>query len=996
METTKITPADKLKLQDLILHRVHEILLVASPYDHFVLEEDGRLTEQILHEYMGMDLSNAPRVWPAYTASNAFKMISRRKYDLVIVMMRLQDMPPLVFAAKIKEKYSTKPVILLAFDESEIKQLPKGLTHSTIDKVFIWSGNANVFLAIVKYLEDRMNVKRDVKKGDVRCILFIEDSPRFYSTILPMIYKEITYHMKSLVEKSLNDTERMLHKRGRPKILLASTYEEAEEVYKHYRTHMLGIISDIRFPRGGKPDPMAGGAFIEWVRKLDPHMPIMLQSRHLKNRELAEKLHTHFLHKESPTLLQDLREFIVTNFGFGDFIFRNEKNEIFFRATDLPSLLEALKTIPDESLVFHANSNHFSNWLAARGEFQLASQFRPLQVSDFKRIDDLRELLQESIEKTIRSKRSGLVIEFSGEYYDAEETYTRLAPGSLGGKARGLAFVNSLLFKSDLRQRYPGVMIRVPKVAVIGTDAFDQFMDENKLWDVAFKNISNRELERAFLKAPLPESLVESLKSVLAAVRYPLAVRSSSMLEDSQYQPLAGLYATYMLPNNSPSEKRRLKQLCEAVKRVYASTFFQEPKSFIGSSIHRQMEEKMAVIIMELIGRKYGSRFYPVISGTALSLNYYPVSYMKRDEGVAHLALGLGRTVVEGGKALRISPKYPTILPQYYSVKATLNNSQNSFFALDLNKRIDPLKGGVETNLRAYPLSVAEEDGTLAWCGSVVSIEDDVIRDSLQYPGTRVITFAPILKWHLFPLPEILVDLLQLGKEGLGCEVELEFAVNLYEDKSRKPEFYLLQIRPMVSTVEVEQGLKSVSKEEILCHSSLTLGNGTMVNIQDIVFVDPHRFRASKTMEIAQEVEAFNRELGDERPYLLIGPGRWGSADPWLGIPVNWNQINHARVIVELGLEHLPIDPSFGSHFFQNITSMRLGYFTVDLVKNQDWTDFPWLQQQPVVKKGRYTTWFHTDKPLLVNINGQTGEGLIIKPSLSDEEVMNEQEASGI
>lgn len=997
MKTVQFTHADKLTLQDLIFHRIHEILLVASPYDSFVLEEDGRLTEQILHEYMGMNFSNAPRVWQSSTAADALTMLSRQDFDLIVVMMRIADMDPILFCSKIKELYSKKPVVLLAFDESEIKQLPEKFEKSSIDNIFIWSGNANVLLAIVKLLEDKMNIKRDIKKADVRCIILIEDSPRYYSLILPMIYKEISHQVKEMVDKSASDHERLLYMRGRPKILLARSYEEAERYFKRFRMSTLGIISDIRFPKKGKLDKNAGAKFARWARSIDPSIPIMLQSKHNKNANLAKEVQAHFLYKDSPTLLRELRDFLVSNFGFGDLVFRTPKGKEIIRVSDLNGLINAINTVPEESLLFHAKSNHFSNWLAAHGYLGLASKVRPINYADFKDSLEHRNYLIELINNTIQNRKTRQVVEMQRDKFDHSKRFIQISGGSLGGKARGLAFAQKMIRSSNLRKRYPEVNINIPHVAVIGTDSFDQFMRENNLWNNALSDKSNKQINNLFIKSSFNKSLMESLKLFIKSVKYPLAVRSSSLLEDSQYQPLSGMYATYMLPNNQSKVNERLDDLVIAIKLVYASTFYQDPKSLISRSVYRIEEEKMAVILMEMVGQNYNDRYYPTFSGTAQSFNFYPISYMKRNDGVAHLALGLGRTIANGEKSLRFSPKYPGILPQYYSIKATIESSQNSFYAMRLNGKNSSSLKNEDKNLSSFSLKIAEKDGSLKWSGSVVSNEDNIIRDTLAQNGTRVITFTPILKWSMFPLVDILNDLLEMGKDSLGCEVEIEFAVNIFEDENKSPEFSLLQIKPMVMGGSRELiNMDNESSKSILCNSKVTLGDGFIDNVQHIVFVDPKKFRAANTKTIAKEIHQINNAMLNKSPYILVGPGRWGSADPWLGIPVNWEHISGASAIVEIGINDFPVDPSFGSHFFQNVTSMRLGYFTIDNDSKEESFDHNWLKKQKIIKNKKFTACYELERPLRIKIDGQTGNGIILKPNEIDIEPMDEQETSGI
>ena len=982
--------------QDLMLHRVHEILLVASPYDAFILEEDGRLTAQILHEYLGMNLSYAPRVWQANTAAYAMDLLSRRSIDLIIVMLRISDMDPVTFGTKVKELYKNKPIILLAFDESEVKQLPDNIDE-VIDNVFVWTGDSNVFPAIIKCIEDTKNVKRDIRKGNVRAILFIEDTPWYYSSILPVIYKETLYHTKQLIDKSLNDTQRLLHMRGRPKILLAKSYEVAEKYFKQYKNNILGIISDIRFPKNGKLHPNAGILLAKYVRSIENTMPILLQSNEKEALELARTITPNVLNKSSSTLFSELREFIIYNFGFGDFVFKLPTGEEIGKAVNMEELVEFISTIPKESLDFHGSNNHFSNWLAARGEFKLATQFRMVKNTDFNNLEERRIHHIDLIQKSQKSKRIGPVAEFRPTTKSLKANFVSIGTGSLGGKARGLAFANTYWGEAKLADKYPEVTLRVPKVAVVGTDEFDQFMDGNKLWETALSLDSNKDLEAVFLKGRLSRNLVQTLKEFLKEVHFPLAIRSSSLLEDSQYQPLAGMYATYMLPNCHENNKERLSQVCEAIKRVFASTFFQEPKTLMETIVHRHEEEKMAVIIMEMVGQKHGDYFYPTFSGVAQSYNYYPISYMQREEGIAFTALGLGRTIVEGGQALRFSPKYPNILPQFFSIKSTIANSQNSFYALNLNNGENPLREGEANNLEHLNLEKAEKHGVLKHVVSVVCDEDNIIRDSLKHSGRRVITFSPLLKFQTFPLAEILQDALELSQTALGCPVEIEFAVNMYNNPGIQDEFCLLQIKPMViGSVQKSENLSNDVKEEVLCKSNVVMGDGIFKDIRNILFVDPESFDRTLTRNIAKEIDIINRQMGKDNPYLLIGPGRWGTADPWLGIPVTWRQISNAKVIVEVGIEELSPDPSFGSHFFQNVTSLRIGYFTIQKSAKSENIDMDWINSQPVKQATKNIRWIELEDPLLIRIDGSSGKGAILKPQPKTNEVMDEEESTGI
>ena len=962
--------------QDLMLYRVHEILLIASEYDSYILEEDGRLTEQILNEYIGMNLSYAPRLWNASTAGDAISMLAKRSFDLVIIMLRISDMNPIDLSKKIKKLYPNKPIILLSFDESELSLLPSD-DLKNIDNIFIWSGNSNVFPAIIKYIEDKKNVNRDTLKGDVRSIIVIEDTPRYYSSILPMLYKIIVYHTKELIDKSLNDSQKLLHLRRRPKILLAQNYEDAMSYFDTYQNNLLGVVSDIQFPKSGIKDLKAGLQFSEYVQSNHEGIPIILQTNDMSIEEEALNITDILLNKNSATLYYDLRDSIIKNFGFGDFIFKTDiQDKDSIRAKNINDLLNGIQKISSESLIYHASRNHFSNWLAVRGEFQLANEFRKLKNSHFDNIENRREFHISLLKENLKiNKQKFKLAQFKDTVSD-NSNFIRIGKGSLGGKARGLAFLNENIYDQDIVDKFPNINLKVPKSFVISTDYFDIFMDENNLWETALNSKNNELIIEKFLKARLSRDIIKSLKSFLRTIDTPLAVRSSGLLEDSQYQPLAGMYSTFMLPNSSLIGKEKLSQVCEAIKRVYASTFFTEPKTLLSQFIQRHEEEKMAIIIMEMIGKKHNNRFYPTFSGVAQSYNYYPVSHMERKEGVGFVALGLGKTIADGKKSLRFSPYYPEILSQYYSPDTMLENSQNIFYALDLNNGSNPMIDGEANNLSLYDLEQAEQDGELKHIVSVLDVNDNVLRDSLQYSGPRVITFSGLLKHQRIELAKILKFFLEYGEAALGCPIEIEFAVNLNDDDI--DEFALLQIKPMTINFFNRSVInQKFDKRNTLCNSNLVLGEGIISNVEHIVYVDIDNFDTSKSKIIAYHIEEYNKKLGPNKPYLLIGPGRWGSSDPWLGVPVSWNQINHAKIIIELGIEGLEPDPSFGSHFFQNLTSLHLAYFTLNKKETKTKLNWTLLNGFKVQESTDYVKLIKLNKTLDCMIDGTSGKGII-------------------
>ena len=981
--------------QDLMLHRVHEILLIASPYDAYILEQDGKLTEQILNEYIGMNLSYAPRVWNAKTAKTAMEMLSKRSFDLIIVMMRIPDMNSIELGVQIKAKYPKKPSILLAFDESEIKRISIEQKKS-FDAIFIWTGDSNVFPAIIKLIEDKKNISRDIRKADVRVIIFIEDTPKYYSSILPVIYKEIIYHTKHLINQSLNDTQKILHMRGRPKILLSTNYEDALATIKKFSLNTLGIISDIRFPLDGKKNKNAGIKLIQEIRNFDKSIPVIFQSNQTISSSTLKKYSAKYLNKNSDTLIKDLRKLMIDNFGFGDFNFRLKNGTIISKASSIKQLRTKIKSIPSESLLFHVSNNHLSNWLAARGEFNLASKFRIIKGNDFKNINDRRLFHMQLLDEFLNKKNDSIIVEYSKNHIEQNHSFIRIGDGSLGGKARGLAFANSILARYNFKNKFPDINIRIPNTIVISTSEFDDFMEINNLWKSAINIKDNKKIERKFIKSKLPVKVSKTLKTLLKKIKYPLAVRSSSLLEDSQYKPLAGMYSTLMLPNSNKDFSERFNQLSEAIKRIYASTFYKEPKSLMDSVSHRLEEEKMGVIIMELIGKNHKEIFYPTFSGITQSYNYYPVSHMLRNEGVSFLALGLGKTIADGEKSLRYCPNHPEVLPQCYSVKSTLTNTQNNFYALNLNKGKNPLKKGESGNLNQYDLSVAENHNELNHLASVVINEDNIIRESLKYNGPRVLTFSSIIKYNHFPLNNILNEFISRGENYMGCPFEIEFAVNL--NKNKKSEFCLLQIKPMSIDIAHEDiNIKINSKSnKSFCYSNQVLGDGISNKIMHILYVNNDTFKREKTAYIANKISDLNEKLGEKNSYVLIGPGRWGSSVPWLGIPVTWEQISNAKSIVEIGIDSLNPDPSFGSHFFQNLTSLRIGYFTINRNKYEVSIDWEWLKKQNHIHKSKYVNIVKLDKPLVIKIDGINGNGIILKSVEKYEKPMDEEESSGI
>ena len=970
--------------QNLMRLRIRDVLLVSSLYDLYLFEEDGRLYELIRNEYQGFNLSQSPELTRVSSGYGAIALAREEKrFDLIITTLHIDDMHAIDFARLVNESGLSIPVVLLAHDNRELKYLMLNHDTSVFDKIFIWQGDYRLIIAIIEYLEDRLNVEHDTRMVGVPTVIVIEDSVKYYSAILPIIYTEILKQSQRLISEGINLTHKFLRMRARPKILLCTTYEGAWEYYDKYRDFMLGIISDVDFPRDGKLDPAAGLDFARKVKADQPDLPVLLLSTNDEYRPQAHALGVSFVFKDSNLLLNELQKFMVQNFSFGDFVFRLPDGGEVGRASDLKSLEEQLRNVPEESIRFHGERNHFSKWLKARTEFWLAHQLRPRKVSDYPSVEALRQDLILALHNYRNIRRRGIITDFSRETFDPDTSLARIGGGSLGGKARGLGFVSSLINDCNVRDRFNGIQINVPPAVVLGTEVFDQFLEENDLRSFALQSTDDREITRRFLEATrFPAAVLSDLVAFLDLIRTPLAVRSSSLLEDSQYYPFAGVYETYMLPNCHPNPLVRLNDLLNSIKRVYASTFYQGTKDYMRVTSCRLEEERMAVIIQRMVGARHNDRFYPEFAGVGRSYNFYPVAPQKPAEGVVSVALGLGKTVVDGGNAVRFCPRYPTDLIQFYSVEESLNNTQRQFYVLQMDA---PTDFGYETHdmlLRQCGLEVAEEDGTLNCCGSTYSAHDDAISDGLARRGVRVVTFGPVLRNKVFPLPEILDLILDMGTWGMGTPVEVEFAVNLSVPPDRPKEFAVLQMRPLVIHREPEElNLEDSDPAAVFCRSDKALGNGLIEDIHDIVLVDYHRFDRARSRDVAQEVAAFNSRLIEEhRPYLLIGVGRWGTLDPWLGIPVTWENIAGASAIVETGFKEFSVAPSQGSHFFQNITGFMVGYFTIDQHMNEGMLDWEWLLTQPPLERKEFTRLIRFSQPILIKINGRQNRGVIIKP----------------
>jgi CheY-like chemotaxis protein len=968
---------------NLMPFRVQDILLVSSLYDSFILREDGRLNELLIGESREMNLQQIPGITHVSNCSEALALArSQPRFNLIVTNLAVGEMNAAQLAREIRDAGLDVPVVVLAYDYREVKSFIARNRVTDIDRIFLWQGNARILIAIVKYMEDKRNVFHDTRALGVPVLLVVEDNIRYYSSILPVIYTELITQSRRIIREGINVAHKLVRQRARPKILLASDYEDAAQQVMQYRDNLLAVVSDVQFPRGGVPAPEAGFELAHMIRELLPDVPTVLHSSHTeyKSRAYAEGLA--FLQKRSPTFLRDFRRLLTQQCSFGDFVFRTPDGTEVARASDMNALEEQLHKVPAESVAYHSQRNHFSRWLTARTEFALAQKLRPRKVSDFGSVEELRRDLIDSINDYRREQSEVLIGDFDAATFKSGDSFfLRIGAGSLGGKARGLAFVRHLLYKQRFSRRFPGIKVAVPSAVVVSTDVFDRFLAENNLLDFAIRCDDDDEIQRRFLSAPLPASLREDLLAFLSEVNYPLAVRSSSLLEDSQYQPFTGVYETFMLGNRQPDIKMRVERLTEAIQRIYASTFSQHAKAYVRATPFRLEEEKMAVILQQVVGRSHGQRFYPDFSGVVRSRNFYPVPPIASEDGIAAVALGMGRAVVEGGKCLTFCPRYPRHLIQFSAVKDILANSQSEFWALELDdlRHDDPVDDLREAR---FGLQIAEADGALHAVASTYSRDNDAVYDGMSRPGVRIVSFAPVLKQEVFPLAAILQQLSQVGEDALGQPVEIEFAVRLPRGAGDFAEFGFLQIRPLVLSHEEEDlRMEQVAADRLVCQSTKVLGNGRIQNLRDAVVVDFHRFERDRSQEVAAAVAHFNAKLTEaNRPYLLIGVGRWGSNDPWLGIPVEWDEIAGARVIVEAGFRDFRVVPSQGSHFFQNLTSFQIGYFTVNPDAGEGSVDWQWLASQPEVEEQGCVRHLQFDGPLLVVMNGKAREGMIFKP----------------
>jgi CheY-like chemotaxis protein len=965
---------------DLMQFRVREILLVATAYDAFILEEEGKLTELLFGEYHQLSLSTAPRVTAVSTGEEALRILQERRFDMVIVTMRIDEMTPFELSGKIKNIDAAIPILLLLNNDSDIDLVKdKGERLRQFEKVFVWNGDAKIFLSMIKYIEDKINVVNDTRIGLVRVILLVEDSIRYYSRYLPILHVEIMKQTQRLIaDEHLDEMKKLLRMRTRPKVLMAESYEEAIEVFTKYKDYLLCVISDVGFSKERGLDELAGIKLMRYFKSQVEWLPILLQSADPENAKVSAELHTGFLNKNSETLSRDLTDYIMNNLGFGDFVFRDRAGRAIASARSMAEFESLLKTVPDESLVYHADRNHFSSWLMARGEIQIAKYVQPIKVSDFNSYAELREHLIEVCKTVHAQKTRGKLVHFDESVLDDERNVVRLADGSVGGKGRGVVFLNRLIQSSELSVPERGANVVIPHTSIIGTEEYDRFMADNGFQDVFDREQDYDRIKRLAVGGRLSQDLRKKLRLYLARVDGPLCVRSSSQFEDSVYQPFSGIYETYFLPNNHRDSGVRLAHLEEAIKLVYASVYSTSARSYFEAIDYKVGEEKMAVLLQKAVGTKFNGRFYPHFSGIAQSHNYYPVSYLEPGDGIAIIGFGLGKYVVDGEKAWRFCPKYPRI--DFIALEDLLRESQASFYALSMEETKVNLLEGSEATLVRLDIDEAEQDGTLDQCISVWDHEDNDVKVGPGYRGPKIVNFAPILKYDYFPLARILDTLIGTIKNAMGMPVEIEFAVNLLGNGD-VPSLYLLQISPLVGNLEdFNLSLDGLSREDLLLHAEKAMGNGTVTGLYDVVYADPERFDRNKTVEMTEELERLNsRMIHENRRYILIGPGRWGSRDRFLGVPVRWPHISNAKIIVEIEMKDFRVDSSLGSHFFHNITSKNIGYFYIPHASDKNFIDWSWLKEQPVADRTEHFVHVRLEKPLTAKMDGRKGVSVIFK-----------------
>ena len=986
---------------NLMTRRIFNVLIVANPYDAFMLEDDGRVDEKVFDEYTELGIRYPPTFTQVSTTEEARHVLDETNIDLVICMPGTADNDAFTVAREVKQIKPNVPCVVLTPFSHGITRRMQDEDMSIFDYVFSWLGNTNLILSIIKLIEDKMNIEHDIEEAGVQMILLVEDNIRFYSSVLPNLYNYILLQSKRFSTEALNPHAAAQRKRGRPKVVLATNYEEAMQIYKKYSENTLGVISDTRFPiktpagrlsHVEEGDPEAGLKLLREIRKHDEYVPLILESSEIQNREKAWAEGFDFLDKNSKKFNVDLRQVIEEHLGFGDFIFRdpNTREEV-ARVSSLKELQDNIFKIPHDSLMHHIRRNHMSRWLCARAIFPVSQFLKHVTWHKLQDVDAHRQIIFDAIVQYRRMKNIGVVAVFDRLKFDRYAHFARIGDGSLGGKGRGLAFLDNIIKRHPELNQFPNATVQIPKTVVLCTDFFDRFMDDNNLWSIALSDAPDEVILQHFLKAQLPDDLIEDFFIFFDAIKTPIAVRSSSLLEDSHYQPFAGIYSTYMIPWLD-DKYAMLRMLACAIKSVYASVYYRDSKAYMTATQNVIDQEKMAVILQEVVGQRYGDLYYPTFSGVLRSLNYYPIGDETAEEGIASLALGLGKYIVDGGQTLRVSPYHPNQVLQTSEMETALSDTQTRFYALDMSHVGDDFKVDDGFNIKNLRVKQADADGSLQYIASTFDPMDQVIRDGIYEGGRKIISFCGVLQQGIFPLPEILQLSQKFGSEEMRRPVEIEFACNLgasSDGQGARGDFYLLQIRPIVDSKQVlDEDLQKIPDEQCLLRSYNSLGHGISEDVTDVVYVKTdENFTASNNPTIASEIERINRKFLDEgKNYILIGPGRWGSSDYWLGIPVKWPHISAARVIVEVGLKNYHVDPSQGTHFFQNLTSFGVGYFTINTYTDDGIMQTDILDAMPAIEETQYVRHVRFDKPLKVMMDGKKQTGVVLLPSEETEE----------
>ncbi len=973
--------------ENLMQNRIYKILLICSTYDAFILEEDGRIDEQIFNEYVELNLRYPPHFIQVSSGEEALSTLREQDIDLIINMLSIVDMDPLELNKTIKRYYPTIPIVLLTPFSREVNIRLQDRKNKHFDYFFSWLGNSELLLAIIKILEDRINVDYDTKLG-VQIILLVEDSVRFYSSYLPVLYKLIFDQAEKFSSEALNEHQRTIRKRARAKILLARNYEEAIKYYEKFKDNLIGIISDVSFPRKGQLVELAGIELTKYILSQKPFMPLLLQSSNEKFRPFAYELGVGFINKQSKKLLHELKKFVRKEFAFGDFVFYDpDTHKEVMRISDLKTLQEKIYQIPDNALKYHLLRHGFSKWLKARALFALGEFLSRFDFEEFKDLQEIRDFIFFTIDEFRQSKSRGVIAQMDLDKYDKYVPFARIGTGSMGGKARGLAFLNLMVKRNPQLNSFEKVRVRVPRTVVLTTEAFTRFMEINNLYEVALGEIQDEQILQAFNKARFPDEFIPYILKFLETTDQPIAIRSSSLLEDSYYQPFAGVYSTYMVPNPSGEKTQTLESVIRAIKCVYASVYFRESKAYMQATQNVIDEEQMAIVLQEIIGHQYDKYFYPLISGVARSINYYPVGDEKPEEGIVNLAFGLGKQIVEGEMSLRFSPAHPEKILQLNEPKSALRLTQKTFYALNMDMKSFEPTADDNITLKKLRLSEAKKHGTLKHVASVYDFENDMLRDGQHYEGKPVITFANFLKYKTYPLAQVISSVLQVGVKEMNLPVEIEFAADFGGTDNKRLTLWLLQIRPTIDPNQsLDENLCKVDMNKLIVYSESALGHGVIKNLHDLIYIKPQNFDPAKNPDLAEQISKINQQMLEQgRNYILIGPGRWGSRDPWLGIPVKWADISAARVIVEAGLQNYQIEPSQGTHFFHNITAFKVGYFTVNDFRGDGYYNVNFLSKLPAYYENTYLRHIRLDKPFVVKIDGKKRIGVIYKPGQKEQ-----------